>query len=327
MRRGVTVTLTIQDLAAVRFSPDPVWEVAAALRVLRRPRRHPLHRPLVQLVRNPTYDLALLLDLVADPRTEPRFLRPDPRPVPRTAASALASVAATDVADAERDLQRLAAGAADPRRWRRMSAAQLVEQASTALTGFWRSTLDPFDQRMQALIAADLAHRGRVLAGNGVAVTLADLHESLSWAGDGLRLASAVEHHDRPAGGRGLWLVPSLFCWPELVVDLCRPVPVIAFPARGAGLLWETPTRARRRGDGLQLVLGRSRREILTALATPATTTRLARALDLSPGTVSAHLGALVQAGLLRANRHGREVYYERTSLGHSLTADESAAA
>jgi DNA-binding transcriptional ArsR family regulator len=62
-------------------------------------------------------------------------------------------------------------------------------------------------------------------------------------------------------------------------------------------------------------------------LTTPTTTTRLARALKLSPGTVSAHLGALVQAGLLQANRHGREVYYERTSLGHRLTAEDPAAA
>ena len=56
---------------------------------------------------------------------------------------------------------------------------------------------------------------------------------------------------------------------------------------------------------GLDPVLGRSRVAILTNLDAPSTTTRLARRLRLSNGTVSEHLTALQRAGLLSSTRRG----------------------
>jgi DNA-binding transcriptional ArsR family regulator len=62
-----------------------------------------------------------------------------------------------------------------------------------------------------------------------------------------------------------------------------------------------------------------SRRQILALLATPAAEAEqlvemrsgeIARALKLSPATISGHLRQLARAGLLAARRSGNEVYY-----------------
>ncbi|MZE77244.1 ArsR family transcriptional regulator, partial [Streptomyces sp. SID5475] len=50
-------------------------------------------------------------------------------------------------------------------------------------------------------------------------------------------------------------------------------------------------------------------------------TTGLARRLGLAPSSVSAHLSALRDAGLLTSHRYGHQVLYERTPLGIALAA------
>jgi DNA-binding transcriptional ArsR family regulator len=50
-----------------------------------------------------------------------------------------------------------------------------------------------------------------------------------------------------------------------------------------------------------QVVRHRARCRLLAALAEPATTTDLARALDVTPGAVFQHLGVLRAAGLVSA--------------------------
>jgi DNA-binding transcriptional ArsR family regulator len=66
-------------------------------------------------------------------------------------------------------------------------------------------------------------------------------------------------------------------------------------------------------------LLGQRRAEVLTHLATPASTLTLARRLQASPAGVSAHLKALSAAGLVTGRREGREVLYARTPLGDAL--------
>ncbi|MEU0396594.1 winged helix-turn-helix domain-containing protein [Streptomyces sp. NPDC006208] len=96
--------------------------------------------------------------------------------------------------------------------------------------------------------------------------------------------------------------------------------PQLAYPARGAGSLWEP-----RRTTGtaaIAAVLGRSRTLLLTELETPASTTELAHRTGLSPAGVSQNLTALRDAGLVSAHRAGRSVLYARTSIADSLLAE-----
>ncbi len=61
------------------------------------------------------------------------------------------------------------------------------------------------------------------------------------------------------------------------------------------------------------------RAAVLTALADRASTTQLSVALKLSPSTVSEHLTALRETGLLDRRRIGHQVRYSRTPLGDAL--------
>jgi DNA-binding transcriptional ArsR family regulator len=57
-----------------------------------------------------------------------------------------------------------------------------------------------------------------------------------------------------------------------------------------------------------------TRREVIRRLAQdPATATELATDLPVSRQAVVKHLSALAEAGLVRAERHGREVRYQLT--------------
>ena len=65
--------------------------------------------------------------------------------------------------------------------------------------------------------------------------------------------------------------------------------------------------------------MGRRRAELLTALATPASTTDLARRTGVTAGAVSQHLGVLRACGLVTGHRMGRRVLYVRTPAGDAL--------
>ncbi|MEO5878471.1 MAG: winged helix-turn-helix domain-containing protein, partial [Streptosporangiaceae bacterium] len=88
------------------------------------------------------------------------------------------------------------------------------------------------------------------------------------------------------------------------------------YPARGVAAVWRG---SRVRHDALARLLGATRAELLAALSDPASTTSLARRHGLSPSTVSAHLTVLRDTGLIVAQRHKRQVLYERTPLGEAL--------
>lgn len=114
--------------------------------------------------------------------------------------------------------------------------------------------------------------------------------------------------------------MPSVFSWPDVISGFEPPwQPTLVYPARGIGGLWAEPTD--RTPDVLVRLLGRGRAAVLTALDEPVGTTALAHRLRLAPSSVSAHLTALRDAGLLVSRRYGHQVLYERTPLGIALAS------
>ncbi|YCK42838.1 winged helix-turn-helix domain-containing protein [Actinomadura sp. ATCC 39365] len=69
----------------------------------------------------------------------------------------------------------------------------------------------------------------------------------------------------------------------------------------------------------LAALIGRSRAQILLALAEPSTTSALAARMSLTPGAVSQHLGVLSDGGLAVGLRLGKQVVYRRTAAGDML--------
>ncbi|WP_198047259.1 helix-turn-helix transcriptional regulator [Kutzneria sp. 744] len=69
----------------------------------------------------------------------------------------------------------------------------------------------------------------------------------------------------------------------------------------------------------MERLLGAGRTHILIETSIPGTTTSLARRVGLAAGTVSEHLAVLRDAGLVTAQRRGREVLYRQTPLAAAL--------
>jgi DNA-binding transcriptional ArsR family regulator len=139
----------------------------------------------------------------------------------------------------------------------------------------------------------------------------------VSWADGVLRIDKKFES-SLDLEERGLLFVPSVFTWPSvaLVTDP-RWQPTIIYPARGVGMLWDPERPAA--PEALAGVVGRVRAGVLASLDRPRSTSDLARALGVSPGGVSQHLGALRAAGLVHGHRVGRAVLYLRSPAGDTL--------
>jgi DNA-binding transcriptional ArsR family regulator len=204
-----------------------------------------------------------------------------------------------------------------------MSPAEYLETTATTMTAYWRQVLLPMWDRVESIVAADIAHHRAVLAAQGLGDALPGVHDELSFTGEAIQVAMRSEAVVR-ASGRGLWFVPSVFRWPWLAVDIREHEPIVSYAARGAGRVWEqTPDT----DLGLVELLGRSRAEILQRLDVARTTTSLAHDINLSPSTVSWHLSVMTTAGLLSACRDGRRVLYSRTLVGDLLIRGDSALA
>jgi DNA-binding transcriptional ArsR family regulator len=196
--------------------------------------------------------------------------------------------------------------------------ATVVAFLARAVEAAWHALVEPEWPRIRALLEADIAYRSRRLAEGGLDCLLPDLHPTLRWTGDTLiREPGGDEVHD--LGGCGILLLPSAFKQDEAVVITQPPwQPTVAYPARGAGSLWAPALGAR--DDALARLLGRTRAELLGGLDGPASTTALAHRHALAAATVSAHLAALRDAGLITGERHRHEIRYRRTDLGTALT-------
>ncbi|WP_229830880.1 ArsR/SmtB family transcription factor [Actinoplanes ianthinogenes] len=279
------MSMSPADLAGVRFAISPAWEVVASLRVLRDPGAHAVHLPWVTRHRDAVLaapGLRELRDLVLTPeRHLPGFLAPAPR---------------TPIADPAAEFE--ASGHGDQMR------------------AYWDLALAPYWDRMRGILEADVMFRARRLADAGPQAMFPELAPTISWADDVLSVNRPGPALDFVLGGRGLVLVPSLFAWPNVFVKAAEPwAPVLRYPARGVGAMWHDDAPA----ADLAAVLGRARATLLAELATPSTTTSLARRTGLAAGGISAHLARLVTAGLVARRRAGRQVFYVRTARGEAL--------
>lgn len=192
--------------------------------------------------------------------------------------------------------------------------AKVAEEIET----YWELALAPYWARIQAVLDTDILYRARMIAEHGAGRLFNDLHTSVSWDDDTLRMHHRKQQLTRTTAGTGLLLIPSAFTGPRLRTRTTLPdPPQLAYPARGVGSLWRT--RPAPRADTLAAVLGRSRTLLLTELQTPASTTQLAHRTGLSPAGVSQYLTALRNAGLVSAHRAGRSVLYARTTAAETL--------
>ena len=304
-----------EDLLQVRFAISPTEEVLGAVRTVAQPARHAYHLPwLLRLRDTDLSGLAELTALVTSPRHyTPDFLTPPPT---------------SPLADLDEQLDRLRATPLDVIRAELIASlgdalpgtltspatarSMLAEQMATA----WKLLLASSWPGMRDLLQADVLARARRLAETGTRAVFDGLHPRVRWAGRSLRVLGSHAAERLALSGEGLLLVPSVFAWPDVQVMMRPPwQTALIFPARGAAALWQSPSR----DPALVKAFGRTRGSLLAELTEPATTAALARKHGMAASTISAHLTALRDAGLLTARRDGRNTYYELSAIGYAL--------
>ncbi|MFC8596868.1 DUF5937 family protein [Isoptericola sp. NPDC057191] len=307
------------DLADVRFAVSPLNELVLSLRAWRDPGRYPMHLPWLRRVEEAraSLDDEMLLALTNESLWTPDYLTPRPGSPLTRIDDELAAVAAVDDATVAHDLAEVhprglpaALRGPVPRVRRRIDAA---------LTAYWDACLAPVWPRMRAVLQADVVYRSTVVSARGAGAMFADLAPRVSFA-DGVvsvQLTSLAAARRRSTTGAGLTLVPTLFTrGASCPIDPEEP-PAIMYGARGTGTLWQAERPVA--GDALVAVLGRARAGLLTVLEQPASSTELARRLDVTTSAVNQHLRVLRDAGLLTSARAGRSVLYLRSEVGDAL--------
>lgn len=311
-------TLTPNDVARIRFAFSPLWELVASLRTIRDPARQAVHLPWIKAVspRLRHLELTELFALIPVTGYFPDFLTPPPEtPLPdfRVELERLRSTAPT-IARLEVGLVATTAPAAVEAF--QSDAEQGIARLADTLERYWNDCFAEFWPRVRGLLEADMLRRSRTLISGGAEMLFASLNPTITWQHDRVLIEKpgcAVGGPD----GDGLLLVPSAFHWPTIAVVSEPHQSMLIYPAGGVGTLWEQgPAPA---PDALAALIGRTRAQVLIAIAEPATTTALATRMSLTTGAISQHLGALSGGGLARGERVGKEVYYRRTAIGDAL--------
>ncbi|GAA3510211.1 DNA-binding transcriptional ArsR family regulator [Streptosporangium album] len=316
------LAFSADDLALTRFAVSPMWEVVTSFRLLTSGSTHPVHRTWVDQVRPRVavagLDAGWLAELIPSNGYLPDFLTPPPGELAPTLATELAAIRATSADHVLADLDLL--GRTTPRcQALRRDPESRLAQITEEIEAYWELALAPYWAKIHAVLDADLFHRARQVAEYGVGHFFNDLHSTLSWDDNTLRMVRSHCGISRETTGPGLLLVPSVFAVNMLTWSRSPQPPQLAYPARGIGTLWEH--RPVTRIDAIAGVLGRSRAVLLTELESPASTTELARRTGVSAAGVSQHLTALRDAGMVSAHRAGRSVLYARTAVAESLLA------
>ncbi|MEV8451626.1 winged helix-turn-helix domain-containing protein [Streptomyces sp. NPDC052095] len=319
------LAFSANDLAQVRFAISPMWEVAPSFRLLTSATAHPVHGAWVEQVRPRVLaaglDRGWLAELIGSSGYVPDFLTPAPTQPAPTAAAEWDAIAASSADRVRQDLDHLARhqGHLGPRLSSlRADPPSRLAKVTQEIEIYWELALAPYWARIRAVLDADIFHRARTVAEHGAGHLFNDLHASVSWGDNTLRLLRRKRDVSRHSAGAGLLLIPSAFTGPGLRTQVRPPdPPQLAYPARGIGTLWET--RPATETCALAAVLGRSRTLLLTELESPASTTELAHRTGLSPAGVSQYLTALRNAGLVSAHRAGRSVLYARTAAAETL--------
>lgn len=312
----VRYELTGADLSEVRFAISPLNELTLSLRALRDPGRFPLHLPWLRAVAAADLDREALLALTNERLWTPDFLNPRPRDPLARLEDELEIVAATPPHRVRADLDAVHFDTAVRPAVLDERPQAVLGRVLTALRDYWEACFEPHWQRMRAVLEADIVHRGRTIVHSGMATMFADISPRVSLADDLLtiRLNTSKVDYRRTTAGIGLTLVPTLFSLnPSTPISADEP-PVMFYPARGLGTLWNTDRP--RAPQALRELIGETRSGLLRMLEAPASSTELAVRLGVTTAAVNQHLRAMRAAGLLTSARHGRSVLYLRSDLG-----------
>jgi hypothetical protein len=320
--------LSGEVLGRTRFTFSPLSEVTLSLHLLGRPHLTHLHSRWLQLTRDRLggVDLPLLFAVAPPEKWIPSCLVPSADTTRVTIEDQLTDLTHVSPAELAADLAQIWGDRPRP-----PYLTDLLEAGARGpgilaekLWEYWTAAIAPHWPRICAVLEADVAFRSGALAERGLFALLDDLHPEVTVQGHDL-LVDKPHHADGTYGATRLILTPSVFGYPNLILDHDEPgVFCLTYPAHGVGRVWEGLEPPDQKADNqLAALFGRTRAVILERAAVPVTTTQLARELGQSPGSVSEHLTVLKANGLLCSRRTGRSVLYWQTPLAQSMISTQ----
>ncbi len=302
----------------MRFGLSPLCELGLSLRAIQDPSRYPLQLPWLRRTEVARADLdhEVLAGLIDERQWTPDFLNPRPESPLTRLDDELAALAATPPAVFRRDLVAVHGWIPDVFAG---SERRALRRIVRALEELWDACFAPYWPRMRAVLEADVVHRGRQIAQGGLGVMLNGLSASIDYEDDvvSVRLRDPTDRL-RLIDGDGLTLVPTMFTR-RASAPVGDGPPMIMYPARGQGALWEAERVAN--PAAVAAILGETRASLLAALGDPASSTELAIRFGVTTSAVNQHLRVLHDARLLDRTRYGRSVLYLRSELGSALLA------
>ena len=211
-------------------------------------------------------------------------------------------------------------GSAPPPHWRAVARQprQWLHAYAGATHAVW-TAMRPAWRDARPLLDREVARVGSAAVRGRLDLILGGIHPNGRFE-DGVLKIRDPEPARFELGGRPLVLVPMVSGGDALICSLDRPDAVwLGYPLPGADRLFRgapPPTR----GNSLDLLLGPVRAQVLTALTRPITMGELAALTRLTPSAITYHCERLGAAGLVRRERHGREVRVVLTPLAERLT-------
>jgi len=334
----LVLELDVADLAATRFAISPLSETVRAILLLGGRDTPAVNAPWMRWARKELGWRPLRLPrlwplIVNGLPTHPEFLVPAPEVRMPEFEAELARLRATPATAVRASLHRVWEGQQWPDSARDLAARprESLAEIAAELGECHERLIAPHWERIRPVLEADIVYRAGLLAEGGARSLFSDLHPDLRWSGGTLTLADTDQGPPLfkiMLGPDGVVLLPSVFNWPK--VSLSRSTStqtIMLYPARGAATVWESGALPGGREEAAEALLGAPRVRLLAALRSPATTTALARRLDVTPSAVSQHLTVLYRGGLVDKRRSGRAVLYQTTALGLALLGDDSASA
>jgi DNA-binding transcriptional ArsR family regulator len=312
-------------LRQCRFAISPLSETTSAMRALVQPGREPYHLSWQRQARQvlPGLGLGPVFALLPPASYQPDFMSPPPDGPFTEISDDLARVRATPPEQVAAELRTMLATHPQPQ----VAAGQIArlgadpgtvrDRVADLLERAWSALVQPWWGQVRDVLDADITYRARQLADEGIAATLARLDRRVRWQDDDHLLIEIGASGQGSVADQGLVLLPSVFSWPGLGVQLDPPWhPTINYPARGIAMLWhdQSPSPA-----DLARLIGHTRALLLRALAEPASTTGLAARCSLPVSTVSEQLAVLRAARLVTTHRTGRFLVHTQSALGAAL--------
>jgi DNA-binding transcriptional ArsR family regulator len=340
--------LTHLDLTRTRFAFSPLWEVVRSYHVYQNAEKAAIHIPWLREAKPilETLELSPLAALVKVKHSYvPDFLTPPPNTTFPSFDEEIEGLLSSSNELVRKEVRKTwPEGIPDVAQPYLDDPRQSLETLAKLLQTYWHETLEHHWPRLRLILENDVTSRARNLALGGAEALFSDLNPVLNYQSSKLEVRGGCgsdyevqakssktqksilefrSHHDKvfevAPKGRGLLLVPSVFVWPKVMTIIDPPwQPTLIYSPKGAANAWltEAPT-----SEALELLLGQSCAQVLLSLTAPTTTLELSRKLKLAAGGVSHHLSKLSEAGLVTAQRQGREVYYHLTATGGQLLA------